>query len=145
MTGYVYVLMRLPRVDSNRILMSSSANRTALYVALGATLVIALLVLAVLSLITRPLRRLTAAADAVSAADIESAMDAKAMPYEEWNHEMGRLPRAFRSMRLREQVQRVRRMDATRRQWVASISHDLRSPLTSLMRSTLITQRVCRW
>ena len=145
MTGYVYVLMRLPRVDSNRILMSSSANRTALYVALGATLVIALLVLAVLSLITRPLRRLTAAADAVSAADIESAMDAKAMPYEEWNDEMGRLPRAFRSMRLREQVQRVRRMDATRRQWVASISHDLRSPLTSLMRSTLITQRVCRW
>lgn len=106
MTGYVYVLKRSERVDSNRILMSSSANRTAL------------LVLAVLSLITRSPRRLTTAADAVSAGDIESAMDAKAMPYEEWNDEMGRLPRAFRSMvmRLREQVQRVRRVDATRRQ-----------------------------
>ena len=29
-------------------------------------------------------------------------------------------------------MQRVRRMDATRRDWVASISHDLRTPLTSL-------------
>lgn len=134
-TGYVYVLMRSPKVDTNRILMSSSANRTALYVALGATLVSALLVLAVLSLITRPLRRLTNAADAVSAGDVESAMDAKAMPYELRNDEIGRLSRAFRAMvmRLREQVQRVRRMDATRRDWVASISHDLRTPLTSLM------------
>ncbi len=135
MTGYVYVLIRSPRVDANRVLMSSSANRTALYVAVGATLASALLVLAVLSLITRPLRRLTNSADAVSAADIEHAIDAKAMPYESRNDEIGRLSRAFRAMvmRLREQVQRVRRMDATRREWVASISHDLRTPLTSLM------------
>ena len=135
MSGYVYVLMRGPRTDANRILMSSAANRTALYVGLGAMLVSALLVLAVLSLITRPLRRLTNAADAVSAADVGDAIEAKAMPYESRNDEIGRLSRAFRAMvmRLREQVQRVRRMDATRREWVASISHDLRTPLTSLM------------
>ena len=135
MTGYVYVLMRSPRVDTNRVLMSSSANRTALYVGLGAMITSALLVFAVLSLITRPLRRLTNAADAVSAADVDDAIEAKAMPYESRNDEIGRLSRAFRAMvmRLREQVQRVRRMDATRREWVASISHDLRTPLTSLM------------
>lgn len=135
MTGYVYVLMRSPRVDANRLLMSSSANRTALYVAIGAMLTSALLVLAVLSLITRPLRRLTNAADAVSAGDVESAIEASPMPYESRNDEIGRLSRAFRAMvmRLREQVQRVRKMDATRREWVASISHDLRTPLTSLM------------
>lgn len=135
MSGYVYVLMRSPRLDANLILMSSSANRTALYVAIGAMLTSALLVLAVLSLITRPLRRLTNAADAVSAGDVENAIEAKAMPYESRNDEIGRLSRAFRAMvmRLREQVQRVRKMDATRREWVASISHDLRTPLTSLM------------
>ena len=135
MSGYVYVLMRGPKTDANRILMSSAANRTALYVSVGAMLVSALLVLAVLSLITRPLRRLTNAADAVSAADVSDVMDAKPMPYESRNDEIGRLSRAFRAMvmRLREQVQRVRRMDATRREWVASISHDLRTPLTSLM------------
>ena len=135
MTGYVYVLMRSPRIDTNRLLMSSSANRTALYVAIGAMLTSALLVLAVLSLITRPLRRLTYAADAVSAGDVENAIEASPMPYESRNDEIGRLSRAFRAMvmRLREQVQRVRKMDATRREWVASISHDLRTPLTSLM------------
>ena len=135
MSGYVYVLMRGPKTDANRILMSSAANRTALYVGIGAMLVSALLVLAVLSLITRPLRRLTNAADAVSAADVGDAIEAKPMPYESRNDEIGRLSRAFRAMvmRLREQVQRVRRMDATRREWVASISHDLRTPLTSLM------------
>ena len=138
MSGYVYVLMRGPKTDANRILMSSAANRTALYVGLGAMLVSAMLVLAVLSLITRPLRRLTNAADAVSAADVNDvsdAIEAKPMPYESRNDEIGRLSRAFRAMVLRvsEQVQRVRRMDATRREWVASISHDLRTPLTSLM------------
>ena len=135
MSGYVYVLMRGPKTDANRILMSSAANRTALYVGIGAMLVSALLVLAVLSLITRPLRRLTNAADAVSAADVSDVIEAKPMPYESRNDEIGRLSRAFRAMvmRVSEQVQRVRRMDATRREWVASISHDLRTPLTSLM------------
>ena len=135
MSGYVYVLMRTPHTDANRILMSSAANRTALYVGLGAMVASALLVFAVLALITRPLRRLTNAADAVSAADVHDAIEAKPMPYESRNDEIGRLSRAFRAMvmRVREQVQRVRRMDATRREWVASISHDLRTPLTSLM------------
>lgn len=137
-SGYVYVLMRSPKSEVSRLLMSSYANRTALYVALGAVLASALLVFAVLSTITRPLRRLTNAADAVSAAGVEDAIDPAAMPqasYETRNDEIGRLARAFRSMvaRLREQVQRVRKMDATRREWVASISHDLRTPLTSLM------------
>jgi signal transduction histidine kinase len=55
-------------------------------------------------------------------------------PHQDRRDEIGHLSRAFRDMvqRLHEQVLRVRRMDATRRDWVASISHDLRTPLTSL-------------
>jgi len=84
--------------------------------------------------ITRPLRRLASAADQVRAAGIEDIPDAASFPHQDRRDEIGHLSRAFRDMvqRLHEQVQRVRRMDATRRDWVASISHDLRTPLTSL-------------
>ena len=49
--------------------------------------------------------------------------------------EIGRVSRAFRAMvmRLREQAQQMQRVDANRRQWVANVSHDLRTPLTSLI------------
>jgi signal transduction histidine kinase len=136
--GYVYVLMRPPDSDVTRTLMSSYANRSAVAVALGAALASTLLVFAVLFLITRPLQRLTDAADAVSATVSDELMATDTLPheaYESRNDEIGRLARAFRAMviRLRAQLQRVKRMDATRREWVANVSHDLRTPLTSLI------------
>ena len=139
-TGYVYVLMRPPHIDVTKSLMSSYANRSAFAVAIGSAVACTLLIFAVLSLITRPLRRLTDAADAVSATAIANDATATlpALPpdaYEQRLDEIGRLARAFRLMvtRLREQTQRVKRMDSTRREWIANVSHDLRTPLTSLI------------
>ncbi len=138
--GFVYVLMRPPDSDFRQTLMSSYANRSAVAVAVGGALASALLVFAVLFLITRPLRRLTDAVDAVSAVDHADAsvMAHEALPqggYESRNDEIGRLARAFRAMvnRLHEQMQRIKRMDDTRREWLANVSHDLRTPLTSLI------------
>ena len=136
--GYVYVLMRPPDKDVKQTLISSYANRSAIAVAIGGALAGTLLIFAVLLLITRPLRRLTDAADAVSAATPDGAIHLDTLPhdaYESRNDEIGRLARAFRAMvtRLREQTQRVKQMDATRREWVANVSHDLRTPLTSLV------------
>jgi two-component system, OmpR family, sensor kinase len=137
-TGYVYVLMRPPDMDVTVRLMSSYTNRSAFAVAIGGALASALLIFAVLFLITRPLRRLTDAADAVSATARDDVLDPESFPhdpYELRNDEIGRLARAFRAMvtRLRVQMQRVRRMDTTRREWIANVSHDLRTPLTSLI------------
>lgn len=133
-SGYLYMLMRPPETNPGQLLASSYANRTALLVALGASILSALFVLIVMAQITRPLRRLASAADRVRAAGIEDIPDAASFPHQDRRDEIGHLSRAFRDMvqRLHEQVQRVRRMDATRRDWVASISHDLRTPLTSL-------------
>jgi signal transduction histidine kinase len=106
-----------------------------LQVALGSAVLGGLLICVVMALLTRPLRQLTSAADAIREADVDGKLDATTLPHQDRKDEIGRLSRAFGAMvqRLREQVQRVRRMDATRRDWVASISHDLRTPLTSLM------------
>ncbi len=136
--GYVYVLMRPPNTDVASTLMQSYANRSAIAVAVGGTLFSALLVFAVLSLITRPLKRLTDAADAVSADDTHGALSLNMLPPggdELRSDEIGRLSRAFRAMvmRLREQAHQVKRVDANRREWVANVSHDLRTPLTSLI------------
>jgi two-component system, OmpR family, sensor kinase len=136
--GYLYVLMRMEKDDNADALAISYANRTALQVSLVGALLSAILVWAVISQLTRPLRGLTAAADAVREADVQvdekGQTDAAALPHLQRNDEIGLLARAFRDMvlRLRTQVQRVKQMDANRRDWIASISHDLRTPLTSL-------------
>lgn len=136
--GYVYVLMRPPDADIMRSLVTSYANRSAFAVALGGALAGALLVFAVLSLITRPLKRLTNAADAVSAQDAQGGLNLNVLPHDDdelRTDEIGAVSRAFRAMvmRLREQAQHVSRVDANRREWVANVSHDLRTPLTSLI------------
>jgi signal transduction histidine kinase len=132
-TGYLYVIMRPPEVSTREVLMSSYASRTALAVAAGATLLSALMVWALLKLLTRPLAQLTAAADALKNAGTETPAAVR-LPHAGRADEIGKLARAFDSLlaRLTEQVERIKRMDATRREWVASISHDLRTPLTSL-------------
>lgn len=71
--------------------------------------------------IARPVSRLTRAADAVSAGDLEQQV-----PDEE-NSEVGRLVRSFNGM-----VQRLRITYDSQRQLLANIAHELRTPLTSI-------------
>lgn len=81
----------------------------------------AVLILIVTRLITRPLRQMTRAADRFAHGDFEVRVPVES------RDEIGRLAEAFNQM-----AKDLDRLEQTRRGFVANVSHELRSPLTSI-------------
>jgi len=135
--GYLYVVLLSEEHDrfAERGATSAALNTALLSIGLVALLCL-IAGLTAFNLITRPLRRLT---DTVSRFDIDGApqplpapsvsVDKSADP-----DEIALLDGAFRQMqnRLGEQWRSLTRQDQERRELVANISHDLRTPLASL-------------
>lgn len=94
-----------------------------------------LLSLAVLTMFTRPLSKLTVVTDRIRCGGFAEKPCDTTFPHAERPDEIGALSRTFRATfdRLAEETERVKKTDAVRREMVANVSHDLRTPLTALI------------
>jgi signal transduction histidine kinase len=135
--GYLYLVCRKPNSPvSNFALVRSSLASPALVSVLAVMLVTTALAAWVIVTITRPLRVLSdEVAQAARAGFSAASVSAADMPpaHMHQNDEFGRLRNGFHAMlaTLRMQWDELRRLDSFRREGVANLSHDLRSPLTA--------------
>ena len=135
--GYLYLVCHKPGLPAGRLQAAGSVfAKPALAAVLGVVLGSALLAWWVIATMTRPLRQLSDAVDAVSREGLESGLahpTAISLPAASGHDEFGRLAAGFRTMlgTLRQQWEALRRLDHFRREGVSNLSHDLRSPLTA--------------
>ncbi|MGN8157867.1 sensor histidine kinase [Salinisphaera sp. RV14] len=127
--GYLFVV---PEADTNmsvaRMWQTSSISRSLVVAGVGALLVSAALGLLLFALLTRRFSRLTRAMQRFAEGDHSQRLSMQT------DDEVGRAARAFNDMAatIEAQVSALRENDRQRRDLVASLSHDFRTPLTAL-------------
>jgi signal transduction histidine kinase len=134
--GWLYVVSRASDLDGVAPgLLKSYAVRTAVTVSLMTLAIGVLLTIAMIALLTRPLIGLTRVVERVKDSGFAEDLCGSMVPNCGRDDEIGRLSRTFRDTfeRLRLEMHRVQQTDARRREMVASVSHDLRTPLTALI------------
>jgi signal transduction histidine kinase len=128
-TGYVYVILGGERYDASLRMIRESyylrAGFVAFLLALLATLVAGL---ALFSVLTRRLTSLSHAVRSFERGELGSRVDARG------TDELGSLGRSFNEMAatIETSVEQLRTAERMRRDLIGNISHDLRSPLTSV-------------
>lgn len=132
--GYLYIILAGEAYDALAAdVRNSQAMNTATWLMAGLTILTLSAGLVAFALITRRLRAL---ARAVKTMEDEGpdAIANQPLFNNPQRDEIGQLTQAFHQMaaRIAGQVAEMKRQDQLRREMVANISHDLRTPLTSL-------------
>lgn len=134
LNGYLYVILSGKEYDSvaNK-LAGSFILRVSVWVLLASLLVAALAGLFLFKVLTCKLRRLSSAMDSFKDTEAPDGYVTMQMSLGRGD-EIQRLGVAFSEMarRLKEQMHALERTDQQRRELVANVSHDLRTPLATL-------------
>lgn len=131
--GYLYIVLADEVQDSVAAMVESSTTlRLSVWVGLAGLTLVFLAGVLMFTLLTRRLKRLAAVMMTFEDKNFEGV----ALPARRAGDEVGDLSRVFCSMaaRIAEQVGRLKESDRhrLRRELVANVSHDLRTPLTAL-------------
>ncbi|MGB8712983.1 MAG: HAMP domain-containing sensor histidine kinase [Onishia taeanensis] len=127
--GYLYAdLTNASHASMFAMLRTSSITRTLMAAGLMALLVCGLFGLVWFALLTRRFTRLTMAVQRLAGGDYSQRIEAPS------DDELGRLARAFNDMAgtIEAQLAAMRETDRQRRELIANLTHDFRTPLTSL-------------
>jgi signal transduction histidine kinase len=133
--GYLYVVLESEQYESAvGVFRRSHLLRISLTVVAGALAVALLLGLLLFNLLTRRLRRLTESVESFRESDFSDPNVVRTGLADGNGDEIGRLATTFEGMaeRIILQVRKLRQTDQMRRELVANVSHDLRTPLSSL-------------
>jgi signal transduction histidine kinase len=128
-TGYVYIILGGERYDASLRMIRESyylrAGMVAFILALLATLLVGL---SLFFFLTRRLRSLSDAVRGFERGDLGRRVEARG------RDELGALSRSFNEMAatIETDVEKLRLAERMRRDLIANISHDLRSPLASI-------------
>jgi signal transduction histidine kinase len=133
--GFLYVVLADPVHERPASLLSQSyVIKLAVAVAFASILLALLVGLAVFALITRKLRRLADGVERFQAADFSQRPQLPPLADGRGGDEIDRLGASLREMAARIvcQMQRLKQTDVLRRELVANVSHDLKTPLATL-------------
>jgi signal transduction histidine kinase len=116
-------------------MVRSYALRTGAKAALLTLAIAVALTAAMMAVLTRPLSLLTRRVERIRRSGFSQPLTGEEFPFADRNDEIGRLSNSFRDAfeRLKQESDRVTMTDNRRRDMVASVSHDLRTPLTALI------------
>jgi len=133
--GYLYVILGGETYDS-----VVQKIKTSYILQLSAWMIFASLLFALIAglvlfaSLTARLKRLAKAMDAFRSGSVDRPIKLRLAGRKHGDDDIDRLGLAFREMaaRIEEQMQQLQREDAMRRELIANVSHDLRTPLATL-------------